>query len=143
MNVYYVFLIMVGVCALILAVYLMLLKKKTVPMNLFVAALRDENNGYFEEAVIAYESALGEFKKIRTGGYLENKITEKLKLLHTVIEYKNSFPQSAKIKKSFFTKWRIMKKYKQRFRVNTELDHEKGSYLLYPDKKALNRKRRN
>lgn len=65
--------------------------KKNIPFELFVEALRDENNGHFEEAVTTYETALNEVKKIRFHGPLKNKIIQKLKLLHTVIEYKNNF----------------------------------------------------
>jgi hypothetical protein len=64
--------------------------KKNIPVELFVEALRNENNGNFEEAVITYETALNEFKKMKLHRNLENKIIEKLKVLHTIIEYKNN-----------------------------------------------------
>ena len=60
--------------------------KQDIPVELFIEALRNENNGDYEEAVTRYESALDKFKKIRSHGYLKNKISEKLKILHTVIE---------------------------------------------------------
>jgi hypothetical protein len=73
-----------------LLICFLVLRKKNIPVNLFVEALRNENNGYFEEAVITYETALNEVNKIRFHGTLKNKIIAKLKLLHTVIEYRNS-----------------------------------------------------
>jgi hypothetical protein len=66
--------------------------KKNVPDELFAEALRKENSGYFESALITYERALDEVKKIRfQGSSLRSKIIEKLRVLHTVIEYKNGF----------------------------------------------------
>lgn len=62
-----------------------------MPVELFVKALRNENNGNYEEALIAYESALNEVRKIRFHGSLKHKIIEKISLLHTLIDHKNSF----------------------------------------------------
>ena len=68
-----------------------ILHRKNVPVELFMEALRNENSGQFEKAVTKYENALSEFKKIGFHSILKNKIIEKIKLLHTVIEYqKNS-----------------------------------------------------
>ncbi len=64
-----------------------MLKSKNIPVGLFIEGLRNENSGDFGAAVVAYESALQEVKKSRFNSGLENKITEKLKLLHTVIQY--------------------------------------------------------
>lgn len=67
-------------------------QKKNVPDELFAEALRNENSGQFESAIITYERALDEVKKNRfQGNGLRSKIIEKLKILHTVIEYKNGF----------------------------------------------------
>ena len=70
----------------------LILRKKSLPVTLYVEALRNENSGHFEEAIVTYENALVEAKKekFQYGGSLKNKITEKLKVLHTIIEYKNS-----------------------------------------------------
>jgi hypothetical protein len=57
-----------------------MLRKKNVPDELF------------SEALVTYERALGEAKKIGfQGNNLKSKIIEKLKVLHTVIAYKNGF----------------------------------------------------
>lgn len=67
-------------------------QKKNVPGELFAEALRNENSGHFETALITYERALDEVKKTRfQDNSLKSKIIEKLKVLHTVIEYKNGF----------------------------------------------------
>lgn len=68
------------------------LHKKNVPDELFAEALRDENSGHFETAIVTYERALNEARKIRfQDNTLKSKIAEKLKVLHTIMEYKNGF----------------------------------------------------
>lgn len=70
-------------------------RKKTVPTVLLSTALKNENNGYYEEALTNYETALTQFKKTRCHTRyhkdLKNKITDKIKVLHTVIQYQKSF----------------------------------------------------
>jgi len=68
----------------------LILRRKNISVELFHTALKNENSGYYEEAVVNYENALNEVNKIRFHGSLKNKIVEKLKLLHTLIEYNNS-----------------------------------------------------
>jgi len=60
--------------------------------------LKDENNGNFEEAIITYENALIEVRKMKYNNTLKNKIVEKLKLLHTVINYNNNSLSPVKAK---------------------------------------------
>ena len=67
------------------------LQRKNIPVELYVKALQNENSGNFEQALISYESALEEVNKIRFHRNFKNKIIEKIKLLHTLIEYRNSF----------------------------------------------------
>ncbi len=87
---YYLFLIIV-LSFIILLIRFFVLRRKNIPAELLAEALQDENNGHFEAAVITYESALNEIKKIRFHNELKNKIIEKLKVLHTSIEFVNSF----------------------------------------------------
>ncbi len=71
--------------------YGFLIHKKNKPEEFFSEALRNENSGYFEEAINNYQSALDEEMKSRfQNNGLKNKITEKIKILHTNIDYKNS-----------------------------------------------------
>lgn len=74
----------------ILVISSILVKKKSLPVKLFIEAQKNENDGQFEEAVVTYESALDEVKKVRFHGSLKNRIINKLKVLHTAIEYKNN-----------------------------------------------------
>jgi hypothetical protein len=64
--------------------------KSPISIRLYTEALRDENSGHFEAAIIAYEAALVQCKKIRFQGIFKKKIIGKVKLLHTIIDYNNS-----------------------------------------------------
>lgn len=86
---YYIFFFLVLSTVLLLIRYFSS-RKKNIPVQLYVEALKDENSGNFEEAIITYENALTEVKKIKFNNTLKNKIVEKLKLLHTVIDYNNN-----------------------------------------------------
>ncbi|HET6723006.1 MAG TPA: hypothetical protein VFH07_09665 [Chitinophagaceae bacterium] len=66
------------------------LKKKNLPVELFVEGLKYENNGHFNEAIINYENALAEVKKNRFRNNLKSRIIQKLKVLQTIIEYQKS-----------------------------------------------------
>jgi hypothetical protein len=90
MSIYNYFFLLLMVSIIILFILFFVLRKKSIPVELYIEALRNENNGHFEAAVIAYETALIEVKKIRFHGTLKNKIIQKLKLLHTVVEYNNN-----------------------------------------------------
>ena len=92
MNIITVFSVIIMLPLIIFLFRRLVLRKKNVPDELFAEALRNENSGYFEMAIIKYEKALNEVKKDRfQGSTLKSKIIEKLKVLHTVIEYKNGF----------------------------------------------------
>ena len=76
---------------IIVLVRLLAPRKKNAPGELFAEALRNENRGDYEAALTAYENALNEVKKNRFySSSMKNKIVEKLKVLNTVIDYKNN-----------------------------------------------------
>jgi hypothetical protein len=88
---YYFIFTLMALCIIVALMRSVILRRKNIPVELFIEALRNENTGQFEKAVVVYENALKEFKKIGFHGSLKNKIIEKIKLLHTFIEYqKNS-----------------------------------------------------
>jgi len=88
---YYYFFLIIGLSLTIILIYSYLQRKKDIPFELFVAALKNENDGLFEAAVITYETALDEVKKTRFGSNnLKNKIIGRLKVLHTNIDYNNN-----------------------------------------------------
>lgn len=86
---YYIFSIILLTIIFIL-IRSFILRRKNIPVQLFNEALKNENSGYFEEAVITYETALNEIKKIRFHGTLKNKIIDKIKVLRTILEYNNN-----------------------------------------------------
>lgn len=90
MPLYYYFIIFIGLLFIILPFRSLLSPKKNISVDLFNEGLRNENNGLYEEAVINYENALMEVKKTRFHSTFKNKIIEKLKILHSLIEYNNS-----------------------------------------------------
>jgi hypothetical protein len=75
---------------IILLFRFIVLREKNISVELFFEALKDENNGHFEAAVVTYESALNEASKTMFHGDLKNKIIEKIKILHTSIEFKKN-----------------------------------------------------
>jgi hypothetical protein len=77
---------------LIFSIHYLFQKNKYLPWELYVKALKSENSGHFEDAYACYKSALGEIKKRRfQNDNLKKRTMEKLKVLETVISYKNSF----------------------------------------------------
>jgi hypothetical protein len=87
---YYYIYLLIALTGLFLLIKFLVARKKDIPVEFFVAALRNENNGCYEEAVVTYEKALTEAKKSRLHNMLKIKIIEKIKVLHTIIDYQNS-----------------------------------------------------
>jgi hypothetical protein len=90
MQPYYYFLSFILLSIIIVLIYSFATWKKGIPTERFIRAMKDENNGDFEEAIAGYEIALYEFDKIKSHNSMRNKIIEKLKVLHSVIDYQNS-----------------------------------------------------
>jgi len=90
MPIYYYFFLIIVLSLISISIRFFIMRKKNISVELYAEALRSENSGHFEVAVINYETALNEVKKIRFNRTLKSKITGKLKVLHTVIEYKNN-----------------------------------------------------
>jgi hypothetical protein len=91
MSYYYYAFLIIGLALTIMLIYVYGQRKKDLPFDLFVAALKNENDGLFETAVITYETALDEIKKNKfRGDHLKSKIIGRLKVLHTNIDYNNN-----------------------------------------------------
>ena len=56
--------------------------------------VRNENNGLYKIALDNYQAALAEIRKHKIPNTLGKKIDEKIKMLHTIIEYEAQFEQS-------------------------------------------------
>ena len=92
MSTYYYYVLVALFLVIVLFIRYLMQKRKNVPVELFAQGLRNENSGDYAAAVTTYKSALLEFKKKKhNNSDLENKIVEKLKVLHTIIEYERSF----------------------------------------------------
>lgn len=87
---YFIYLI-IALMTLIYLINRLVGRKKDSSIEFFIAALRNENNGYYEEAVITYEKALAKAKKSRFNNMLKTRIVEKIKVLHTIIAYQNDY----------------------------------------------------
>jgi hypothetical protein len=92
MTIYYFILLPIMLILLFLMLRSYFLRKKNLPGALFAEALRNENSGEYEQAIITYTNALQEVKKARfRDSHLKNMILEKLKVLNTAIEYQKNF----------------------------------------------------
>ena len=74
-------------CIALLVTLRFIYEKQSVPSISFSIALENENNGNYEAALSNYEIALTEVKKTKRNKDLRIKIIDKIKVLHTVIDY--------------------------------------------------------
>ena len=80
---------------IILTIRAYILGKNNLSFKLFTEALRNENSGQFEEAVIVYENALKVAGKKRyPGNKFRQMIIGKIKVLNTAIDYRNNLQVS-------------------------------------------------
>lgn len=87
-----------GLVMLVFIIRILFRKRKSMPVELFTAALRDENRGDFEAAIRQYETALAEENKSKfPSNTLQKKISEKLKVLRTVTSYQENFQYENKL----------------------------------------------
>lgn len=91
---------MMIVLLIIFIISSIILRKNSLAIELFVQGLKNENSGNFELALMKYQDALNEVKKNKTDSGLESKIIEKLKLLHTIIEYDKGLHFTRELSKS-------------------------------------------
>ena len=102
MPLYYYLFLFILLTIFIFLIRSFILRRKNIPFLLYAEALKDENCGRFLAAALIYRKALGEVKKIRFHKNLETKIIEKLKVLHTVIEYEKKKPGNVWIMQSIY-----------------------------------------
>jgi hypothetical protein len=62
-------------------------QNRSMTSKSYAIALENENSGNYQEALNNYKIALGEVKKTKRNRDLRIKILEKIKVLHTVIDY--------------------------------------------------------
>ena len=87
----YFYLVLFFVAGMILLfIYISSSAKSRSSVELYMEALKNENSGRLKEALILYENAFEEAKRVRMNNSFKSKIVEKLRVLHTVIEYNQS-----------------------------------------------------
>jgi hypothetical protein len=69
--------------------------KKNIHTELYMEGIRNENNGLYKRALNNYEEALTEIRKNKIPNKLGKKINDKIKMLHTIIEYEAQFERGA------------------------------------------------
>jgi hypothetical protein len=88
MQAYYFLYLLIFLGVLFLLVRHFLLRRTSLSTQLFVKGIRAENSGLYDEAATSYENALRTMKKNWFHRSFKIKITEKLKVLHTINTYK-------------------------------------------------------
>jgi hypothetical protein len=94
MPAYLYLLLFIGLIAVCLFVIFYTAHKKNIHTELYMEGIRNENNGLYKTALNNYEEALIEIRKHKMPNKLGRKITEKIKMLHTIIEYEAQFERS-------------------------------------------------
>lgn len=89
-SIYIVGAILIISVLILILIYLRSARQKSVPVNLYFEALRNENMGRFELAEAGYRAALEEAERSRFHDDLRIKIAEKIRLMQTVINYQRS-----------------------------------------------------
>ncbi len=90
MQLFFLILLFQALLVFVFLIRFFLTKRKRILIQLFTDALQNENNRHFEAAIINYESVLNEVKRKKFYGVLKNKVIEKIKLLHIIMEYKSN-----------------------------------------------------
>src|SRR5690349_13447147 len=87
MPTYYFLYLFILLAILFLFARFLVLKRKPLPMQLFMQGLKKENNGNFDKAIVIYENALYEVEKVRFHHLLQKTLIAKLKLLEQIRKY--------------------------------------------------------
>ena len=75
---------------IIIIVFIRIYKRRS-HTELYSEGVRNENNGYYEQALQNYEDALSENRKLKLGGKFGKRISQKIKILRTTIDYEKNF----------------------------------------------------
>jgi len=88
----FLFIILIFISIVIIIIYQF---KKNSHSELFSQGLYNENEGHYNLAVKNYEDALTELRKLKVNKELDEKITQKIKILQSTIEYEKNFHSRA------------------------------------------------
>jgi len=87
------FLLFIAFVVLALVVILFILHKKNSHTELYSEGVRNENNGLYKLALHNYEDALNEIRKLNIDNKFRVKISQRIKILRTTIDYENNFQE--------------------------------------------------
>jgi hypothetical protein len=79
--------------AFALLVIFYLLHRKNAHTELYIQGLRNENNGCYSSALLNYEDALSEIRKLGVKDRFSVKIAERMKVLRSTMAYEKNFQQ--------------------------------------------------
>lgn len=74
-----------------LIVVLFIFHKKNRPTDLYSEGVRNENDGRYNLALHNYEDALSEIRKLNINNKFGEKISQRIKILRTTIDYEKNF----------------------------------------------------
>jgi hypothetical protein len=75
----------------VLAIVLIVIFRKNGHTELYSEGLRNENDGRYYLALQNYEEALSEIRKLKLDNKFGDKITQRIKILRTTIDYEENF----------------------------------------------------
>lgn len=88
-SLYLLFVISILLCVVI--VFINIFNKKNNHMKLYCEGMRNENAGQYKLALDNYENALNEVLKLRLEKKFGAKVTQRIKILRSTIEYEKNF----------------------------------------------------
>jgi hypothetical protein len=88
----FIVLLAVAITVLLIAQY-----KKNSHTELYKEGVHNENEGNYKLALQNFEDALAEIRKLKVDNKFGDKIEERIKILHTIIDYEKSFQNSRTI----------------------------------------------
>ena len=91
----YILLFITSVITGVVVLFIIFFSKKNSHTELYSEGLHNENDGHYDLALHNYENALSEIKKIKLDKKFYDKISQKIKILQTTIDYEKNFRLTA------------------------------------------------
>ncbi len=82
-------LLFIALVIIVVVVILVALYKKNSHTELYKEGVRNENDGQYTFALQNYEDALSEIRKLKVDNKFGDKISERIKMLRTLIDYES------------------------------------------------------
>jgi len=87
---FYLFL-SISISLIVLVIVFIILWRQHGHSELYNEGVQNENDGQYFLALKNYDDALNEIRKLNVKNKLSRKITERIKVLHSTIEYEKNF----------------------------------------------------